>query len=276
MTFETRGRQAPDYQPVRYGESRLIFRGPQRALRGSFIAALGGTATYGKYIEQPYPDLVEAELGLPVVNFGCVNAGVDAFVYDPVVMEAANAARAVVVQVMGAQNMSNRLYSVHPRRNDRFLDAAPLLKALYHDVDFTRFSFTRHMLASLRDIDPERFQRVREELKRTWTARMRRLLNGVSRPVLVLWFADHPPPAPGEPDAADPMFVDADMLDALAPATAGLVRVVASPAALEEGVARMAFDAMDHAAAQEQLPVLAHEEAARRLARALATVTAGE
>ena len=39
-------------------------------------------------------------------------------------------ARLTVLQVTGAQNMSNRFYSVHPRRNDRFLKASPLLRAM--------------------------------------------------------------------------------------------------------------------------------------------------
>jgi hypothetical protein len=272
MTFETRGQQAPDYLPVRYGASRLIFRGPKRKLEGDYIAVLGSTETYGKFIETPYPDLVEEQLGLPVVNLGCLNAGVDAFAYDPTVLEAANAARAVVVQVMGAQNMSNRLYTVHPRRNDRFLDASSLLKAVYREVDFTEFHFTRHMLKTLHDIDAARFEMVRDELKQAWTARMRLLLQSINRPVLLLWFADRVVPLAGAPDHADPMFIDLEMLDAIAPASAGLLEVVASEEALNEGVARMAFDVMDRAAAQEQLSVLAHEEACARLTRALDSV----
>jgi hypothetical protein len=272
MSFDTRGHQAPNYLPVRYGTSRLTFRGPKRRMEGDFVVVLGSTETYGKFIETPYPDLVEGRIGMPIVNFGCVNAGVDAFAYDPTVLEAVNDARAVVVQIMGAQNMSNRLYTVHPRRNDRFLDASALLKAVYREVDFTEFHFTRHMLNTLRDIDAARFEMVRNELKQAWTARMRMLLQSVNRPVLLLWFSDRDPPAEGAPDLADPMFVDAEMLDRIAPASACLVEVVASQEALNEGVSRMAFDAMDLAAAQEQLSVMAHEEAGARLARALGAV----
>lgn len=272
MTFETRGQQAPDYLPVRYGASRLLFRGPKRRMDRDFIVALGGTETYGKFIEAPYPKLVEDRLGLTVVNFGCLNAGVDAFAHDAMVLDAANRARAVIVQVMGAQNMSNRLYTVHPRRNDRFVNASALLKAVYREVDFTEFHFTRHMLATLRDIDSARFEMVRDELKQAWLARMRLLLQSINRPVILTWFAKHYAPPMGGPDLTDPMFIDADMLDEVTPATAGLVEIVASPAAFEEGVARMAFDPIDLAAAQEQLSVMAHEEAAESLAGALRAV----
>jgi len=223
MTYDTRGPQAPDYLPCRYGGSRLIFRGPKRQLGGDYVAVLGGTETYGKFIESPYPQLVEEQNNIRMVNFGCVNAGVDAFVQDSIIMDAANMAQAVVIQIMGAQNMSNRLYTVHPRRNDRFVNASTLLKAVYREVDFTEFHFTRHMLTTLHTIDPTRFEMVREELKQAWSARMRLMISQINRPVLLLWFSEHHPPLAGETDTYDPMYVDAAMLEALGPQTAGVL-----------------------------------------------------
>jgi hypothetical protein len=61
----------------------------------------------------------------------------------------------------GAQNLSNRLYTVHPRRNDRFLRASGILRTIYRDVDFTEFHFTRHMLDHLRCLSEDRFDIVR-------------------------------------------------------------------------------------------------------------------
>ena len=65
------------------------------------------------------------------VNFGSVNGGVDAFVNDPTIMAACHDAQLTVVQIMGANFLSNRFYSVHPRRNDRFLRASTVLQAIY-------------------------------------------------------------------------------------------------------------------------------------------------
>ncbi|WP_425039624.1 DUF6473 family protein [Primorskyibacter sp. S187A] len=270
MTYEARGALAPDYLPCRYGASRLMFRGPKRRLEGEFIAVLGSTETYGKFIETPYPRILEDGIQTPVVNFGCLNAGVDAFAHDPVIIDAANSARAVIVQVMGAQNMSNRLYTVHPRRNDRFLNASSLLKAVYREVDFTEFHFTRHMLTTLRDIDAARFAMVRDELKQAWCARMRLLLSQINKPMLLLWFAGQKPPEVGQDDENDPLYVDSDMLEMITAKTAGIIEVVPSDEAREEGITRMMYDPMDKAAAFEQLSVMAHEEAAQILGGALA------
>ncbi|MCO4844197.1 MAG: hypothetical protein KC439_15065, partial [Yoonia sp.] len=52
------------------------------------------------------------------VNFGCVNGGVDAFVNDPTIMSACHDAQITVVQVMGANFLSNRFYylELHSKR----------------------------------------------------------------------------------------------------------------------------------------------------------------
>ena len=157
----------------------MLFRGPRRRLDRPYIAFVGGTETYGKYIEKPFPVLVEKAMRQTCVNFGCVNGGIDVFVNDPTVMEICNDADLTVVQVMGASHLSNRFYSVHPRRNDRFLKASTVLQAIYNDVDFSEFSFTRHVLSDLQSRSLERFDIVVHELREAWVARMRNMLGQI-------------------------------------------------------------------------------------------------
>ena len=108
MAYAYPGDGALDYFPCRYGMSKLLFRGPHRELDGPFCAVLGGTETYGKFVADPYPALVEQMTGLRMVNLGCINAGPDVFLNEPAVIEIAALARATVVQVLGAQNLTNR------------------------------------------------------------------------------------------------------------------------------------------------------------------------
>ena len=75
------------YSPCRYGSSRMLFRGPRKRLDLPYLAFIGGTETYGKFIEKPFPSLVEKAMRQTCVNFGCVNGGIDAFVNDPTVMD---------------------------------------------------------------------------------------------------------------------------------------------------------------------------------------------
>lgn len=150
------------------------------------MAFIGGTQTFGKFIEQPFPLKVEHLTGVPSVNFGQVNAGLDVFVKDAFVQEAARAARVTVLEVLGAANLSNRLYTVHPRRNDRFLRASTELQKLYPEIDFSQFNFTQHMLLHLYLRDEGRFATVRRSLQPVWTRRMRQLIGRLGAQVVLI------------------------------------------------------------------------------------------
>lgn len=270
MTYETMGDGALDYFPCRYGKSKLLFRGPKRKLEGDYVAFIGGSETYGKFIERPFADLVEDQTGMPCVNFGWLNAGVDVFAGDATVLEAAGAARATVVQVMGAQNMSNRFYAVHPRRNDRFLQASALMRTVFREVDFTEFHFTRHMLRSLRTLSPERYDMVREELQNAWIARMKILLGKIGGKTVLLWFADHAPEMSLEDDLAhDPLYVTREMVEQLRPLVTEVVEVTVSEAALAQGTDGMKFSQMEAPAAAQMMGPAAHAEAAQALSASI-------
>lgn len=278
MAFETPGTGALEYFPCRYGRSKLQFRGPKRRLEGDYVAVLGGSETYGKFLARPYPALCEAALGRKVVNFGIMNAGLDVFMHDRSIRDSCARARLTVIQLGGAQNLSNQFYAVHPRRNDRFLRASADLKALYPDVDFTEVHFTRHLLAALRAKDPEAFATVEAELKQAWVARMKALIAEIESDVLLLWLAGHRPEMCSTCSAcgrcaahgADPLFVDRAMLDAVLPGTAGLVEVVVEADEIEAGRDGMVYAPLEEPAAREMLGAVAHEKAARALADRIA------
>lgn len=103
--------------------------------------------------------------------------GVDFHLGDPRLAVAAARAGAFALVLPPLGNLSTPFYSVHPRRNDRFLCARPPLKALFPEVDFAAFSFTGHALATLATLCPERFAEVRRVLVRDWCTRVRLLLD---------------------------------------------------------------------------------------------------
>lgn len=252
MAYAFPGDNALDYLPCHYGVSRLLFRGPRRSLERPFVAFIGGTETYGKFVDMPFPDLVEDRVGLGAVNLGLVNAGIDVYLNSPELLELAGRAEAVVVQIMGAQNLSNRFYKVHPRRNDRFLGAKPALKALYHDVDFTEFSFTGHMIQGLMASSPKRFEAVAAELRRTWLARMEQLLSRLPADrTLLLWAGRNRPPGEDQPlrFGADPFLVSAEMIAQLKGQAAGYTEAVVAEAGKAEGLSGMVFAPLEAPAA---------------------------
>ncbi len=262
------------YSPCRYGASRILFRGPRKRLDQPYLAFVGGTETYGKFIEKPFSVLVEKAMRQTCVNFGCVNGGIDAFVNDGTVMDICRKADLTVVQIMGANLLSNRFFSVHPRRNDRFLRASTVLQAIYHDVDFSEFSFTRHMLCALHSKSIERFETVVSELREAWLARMRRLLDQIGENVVLLWFSEYAPTNEPWDDLphqmqVDPLFITKDMIDQLRPLVRGLVVVQPSSDALVRGTAGMIYPISQQRAAREMLGVDCHKEAAAALVQAI-------
>lgn len=259
MSYLASRATALDYQTCRYGASRLVFRGPKKSTTKPYIAVLGGTEVYGRFVARPFADLLELECDRPVINLGCQNAGVDAFLCDPDVMSLAKGAQLTLLHVMSAQNMSNRFYRVHPRRNDRFLGPSDALKELYHEVDFTDFSFTRHLLTTLKAVCPARFVRVREELERAWSERMRLLLRTIEGPVLLIWLHEAEPKGLGP----EPLFVDPDMVNDVAKCTLGVIDVPITRASND--LFDMIYGPLEAPVASEMLSVATHHEIAAQL-----------
>ncbi|SEP81675.1 DUF6473 family protein [Thalassovita taeanensis] len=226
MTFEHAGAGALDYLPCQYGTSKLVFRGPGRHLDRDYALFIGGTETYGKFIPRPFPSLVEEMTGIPSINFGCVNAGIDAFAQDATVIARARRARVIVLQVMGAQYVSNCFYSVHPRRNDRFITAHEPLRRLFPSVDFTEFNFIGHVLSALERRSPRRFDLVVRALQKTWSHRMATILHHMARPAVLLWLEEGPDHAHG--------FVTPAMMSELRPIAAAMIQVRCEEAAAQD------------------------------------------
>lgn len=245
----------------------MTFRGPQRDLSREYLVSLGGTETYGRFVTAPYPALVEEVLGIPMANLACQNAGPDVYLSDRAVLDVAADAHLAVVQLTGAQNLTNRYYTVHPRRNDRFIAATPLLRSLYREIDFTEIHFTRHLIKALASRGPERFGPIVKELQSLWLQRMKAVLSRLPQRRILLWLADCPPPAEGEiaEGVFAPWLVDRAMIKTLLPSAAAYVEYVASPEARKEGVQSMRFSPAEETAAQDLPNAAAHEETAQAL-----------
>ncbi len=267
MSYEKIGLETLNYDPCRYSGAKLLFRGPKRDLTSEYLAFLGGTDTYGKFIAQPFPSLIEQATGCRCVNFGWPNAGADVYLNEPAVLQYASNARLTVLQLPSAQNMSNRFYRVHPRRNDRFVRASKKLHKLYPEVDFTEFHFVRHMLRHLQTLSSDRFDAVLEELSEAWPPRIRLLLRQIDCPVVLLWFSQR---CPEEADtslkiAHDPGFVSRDMIEDLRNDVADMVEFQPSKSAQKAGQKGMVFSQIEAPAAVALMGPTSHVEVAQVL-----------
>lgn len=262
------------YTPCRYGSSRMLFRGPRRRLDRPYIAFLGGTETFGKYIERPFPALIEKEVRQTCVNLGCVHGGIDTYVNDKTVMDICSGADMTVLQITASCNMSNRFYSVHPRRNDRFQKPSTVLKAIYDDVDFSEFSFTAEMLGALMAASPDRFDILVAELSQAWIARMRQMLHQIGRNVTLLWLSkeeltDTHWSAQINPLKTEPLFVTRSMVEELRPLVSDIVQVKPSRGAIAEGTRGMVFPEGQEKEAAQMMGLAGHAEVSDALINSL-------
>ena len=268
---------ALEYHACRYGGARVFFRGPERSLDQPFMACIGGSETYGKFVPAPWPALAEDILGRRLVNFGCMNAGLDTFLNEPAALAAIGRGDGAILQAMDAHRLSNRLYTVHPRRNDRFIRPAPALRDLYEEVDFTEFHFTRHMLSHLRALSAERFAVIEAELREAWLARMRRLARALPEPSVLMVLpvpAASPATLPGESLGDEPLFVTPDLIEEAAEDFTATLTVSVSDRARSAGTEGMVFTDLDAPAASGMPGPAIHAEIAAQLAPLLSRLTA--
>ncbi|WP_319825602.1 DUF6473 family protein [Thalassovita sp.] len=257
MTYLHAGAGALDYLSCGYGQDRLHFRGPERAVDKPYGVFIGGTETYGKFVARPFPALVEDLTGVTSINLGVVNAGVETFRSDPTVLNIARGAEYVVLQATGPQYVSNAFYAVHPRRNDRFIRARPALETLFPQVELTDVHFVGHLLRKLRRASPKGFEKVAQECRRAWLTSLIGTIRRIGRPTLTLWL----PPR-------DAMLSDR-MLDPLRRRCLALVQVAPGEGQRFRTTDGMVFGPLDSFAASDLPNPLMHEMIAGKLHQAL-------
>jgi hypothetical protein len=276
MSYELTGASALSDEPCRYGKSKLLVRGPRRDLEVPYLAFMGGAEVYGRFVERPFVSRLEETLGRTCVNLGSINAGLDSFVQDEELKLVARSADLTVLQVLSAQNISNQMYRVHPRRNDRFLEASDALCALYSDVDFTEFHFNKHLLTGLDACSADRFVAVRAELETAWVERMSQMIKELDGQVVLLWLRYDLDRGTRSSSllGQEPTMVEAAMIDALRGQVQAVIELPVQTAGAADDVDGMVLGQMDLPAAGHTIGPMEHMRIANAAAEGLRKVLA--
>ena len=255
----------------RYGASKLWFRGPQRALDVPYVACVGGSETFGRFVESPFPAVLEQRLGQPCVNLGSLFSGVEAMAQDPDILRMMNSAETTILQVPPVLNHTNQFYRVHPRRNDRVLEPTRDLVALYPEIDFADVHFVRHLTLKLADRTDARFAIVAAELRKVWLSELRQLLEKVTSRVLLLWLDMEQCPL-GAADGHrmhDLVPVTMDMVSQLSDACTGIVTMTVRPSGASDDLEDMLFGTMQQPMAEFMIGPATHRAIADTVLRAI-------
>lgn len=260
-----------DYRMAEVTGSKLQFRGPLPIDGRPFVSILGGSEAFGRFVERPFPAILADWLETPVANLGVVQAGLSLFAGDTSVLNYASQARVAVVQLLEPTNMSNRLYHVHPRRNDRFLGVSPALREMFPSVDFAEINFTGHLIDTLRQTSSDAFDVLVDELKQAWLQRMHSLLEKIECDVMFLRITRERP-SNAVLDPRDQTLIDNAMINKFRSDIVGVAEIALPPEVSLEG---KTFAKSERSAALGSLGPVAHAKIAEALLPWLSDVLSG-
>ena len=164
------------------GLGSRTFRGPPADTSAPYLAFIGGAQTFGRFASEPYPTLLGARLGIPVLNLGAGGAGPRYF-EAPELLRLINGAEAVVVQVMSGRSASNSMFDnsesgamIGRLRSDQ--------SPLRSDAFFVKFA------QSCSEIE---FKKVVDETRDDYMSSFVKLLQNIVVPKILLWFSIRQP-----------------------------------------------------------------------------------
>ena len=240
--YAARDHEVIDYRMVELPGTGLWFRGPlpESLAPGSFVACLGAAQTFGCFCEEPYPRLLERELGLPVLNLGYGGAGPAFFAGQPALLELVNRARAVVVQVMSARSESNSRFEsggleyLRRRSDGAWLGAELAWQQFLDGEHLWPARRARLMRWCARRAGRLQARALVAETRRRWVESSLALARALRVPSVLLWFSRRTPRySPslrhvGSLFGEYPQLVTAEMVARLRPAHARYVECVTS------------------------------------------------
>jgi hypothetical protein len=207
-----------------FGPARESFRGPPIDLDKPFVAFIGAAQMLGRFVDKPVSALLGDKLGLPVLNLAVGAAGPRHF-DKPHYLDAINRAEAVVVQVLSGRSVSCSLFD--NSRDGKHTGTTPLLPNRVRADDF--------LARAAETLSPDEFARILAEMRADYVERFLALLDKITPPRLLFWFASRGPGDEGDfatpaeaLESRFPHLVDTRMVAELAARCEGYVECVSS------------------------------------------------
>ncbi|MDV6344903.1 DUF6473 family protein [Nitrosomonas sp. Is37] len=170
-----------DYRLERLGDTELLVRGPIPNLKEDFIVFIGATQTFGRFCTKPFPAQIGEFLELPVLNLGFAGAGPGFFLENEALIEIANKAKFIVVQVMSARSVSAHPFFVDPFNNGVLTNTLTGERKLA-DLQFNDFLLRESKQAALE---------LRERFRNEYLLKMKSLLQKLNSPKALLLISDN-------------------------------------------------------------------------------------
>lgn len=215
--YQERDREIVDYKMYPLGDTGLWFRGsaPNTLETGQYFVCIGAAQTFGCFCNQPFPELLEEALGLPVLNLGYGGAGPYFFLKHPSLLDYINRAKFVIVQVMSGRSESNLLFDsggleLLTRRSDGVkVGADAAYRALLEDSIWRKMPIgKRYFQRADSLLGDKKVKRIVTETRRNWVSHYQELLDKVTVPKILFWFSKRSPQYQEQYDRLSNLFSD--------------------------------------------------------------------
>ena len=177
-----------DYKVKAAGDTPIFVRGPliSRQSQKKYGVCLGAASTFGRFVNQPYPRLLQTHLKLPVINLGYGGAQPSLYLEDKGLLEIVNNAEFAVIEVMSARGYPNSIF------DNRDHHSAFLKR---RDISDEPFDFSDNVYRNWlrRNSDNGRPKEVLFETRQAYMTAFSNLLSAIRPPKILFWFSQRRP-----------------------------------------------------------------------------------
>jgi hypothetical protein len=221
--YQRDDRDIVDYQLWELGDQKL--RGPEPDRSKPYFAAIGAAQVFGRFGLKPFPALIADQIGMQALNLGMSGAGPSFFLQRDELIEAANRAQFVIVQLMSGRSVSNSQAVLANNQGVLWPRADPNAPGLFAEDIY------RHLIQTMTAAD---LAELRAESREIYVEETQALLERIERPKILLYWSKRPVDyEDGLGDLASywadfPHFVNRDVIDVLKPFADRYVEVVSN------------------------------------------------
>ena len=165
-----------------YDFQNLELRGP-KSDKNKYISYIGGAQTFGRYCQEPFPNILGNKLNIGTLNFGRGGVGPNYFLKNETIINAINQTELVVVQVISGRSVNNSVF-FSPNDNSygiRLIDNKEM-KAIHIFKDLI-------IGKDIRGRDINFIKNLVEETRQNYLDGMIAMLQKIKVPKILLWFS---------------------------------------------------------------------------------------
>jgi hypothetical protein len=163
-----------------YSGKELIVRGPKPKSfkKNNYFTCVGAAQTFGRFCQQPYPNLLSEQLGLPVLNLGFGGVSADFFWQDnPKLLDYLNNAKFVIIQVMSGRSQDNSVF-----KNCRGYYVTKV-------ADETKINWVDAYQELIDHNDRQFVEKIIAETRQNWVNSYLQFLQKIQVPKILFWFS---------------------------------------------------------------------------------------